>query len=480
MTSAPSQTIQPEIWTIHQLFQENSLHIPDYQRPYKWTSKHVYQLVADIKAHQNKSAYRLGTLVFHVEGTDEAKKLNIVDGQQRVITLLLLLSAIRDKINNKNNEYLCKNIDHLFIYHLLRNLKFTNTISQKNIYANYQELKHLVAAPDFDEKTIEFLLHKCQVVTFKLNEISEAFQFFDSQNSRGKALAPHDLLKAFHLREFSKHEEKYQLDVVERWEGIINKDEKQTKQNKLELGHLFSEYLYPIHQWLRNKPREVFNKDQIHCFKGISLEKHRDYPYTKTYRITDWFIDDYNNQTVRSVDQQNQVYPFTLDDKIINGRRFFERIHYYYDLLNKIKNTPHKNKNPQADNDLFSSIRQEDNEAYKILTAIDTYTGRHRKGDIYVRTLFECLLLYYIDKFSTAQLDNAIIKIFLWAYTVRLSFDSVYRERIDKHVLENNLFIALQDANTPNNFLSHPIEPWHGKHTDETKANELKKFFLNQ
>lgn len=34
-------------------------------------------------------------------------------------------------------------------------------------------------------------------------DISEAFQFFDSQNARGKALYPHDLLKAYHLREMA-------------------------------------------------------------------------------------------------------------------------------------------------------------------------------------------------------------------------------------------------------------------------------------
>ena len=33
------------------------------------------------------------------------------------------------------------------------------------------------------------------------DDVDEAFRVFDSQNYRGKALAPHDLLKAHHLRE---------------------------------------------------------------------------------------------------------------------------------------------------------------------------------------------------------------------------------------------------------------------------------------
>ena len=37
------------------------------------------------------------------------------------------------------------------------------------------------------------------MVEVVLQDISEAFQFFDSQNARGKDLEPHDLLKAYHL-----------------------------------------------------------------------------------------------------------------------------------------------------------------------------------------------------------------------------------------------------------------------------------------
>jgi uncharacterized protein with ParB-like and HNH nuclease domain len=55
-------------------------------------------------------------------------------------------------------------------------------------------------------------------------ELSEAFQFFDSQNSRGKKLYPHDLLKAYHLREMNNYEVSEIIKNVKIWENMDQKD----------------------------------------------------------------------------------------------------------------------------------------------------------------------------------------------------------------------------------------------------------------
>ena len=60
------------------------------QHSYKWTSQNVHQLFADIIRFKDKSAYRLGTIVLHKEDG----KHQIVDGQQRSLTLLLTLKAL--------------------------------------------------------------------------------------------------------------------------------------------------------------------------------------------------------------------------------------------------------------------------------------------------------------------------------------------------------------------------------------------------
>lgn len=75
--------MQKGIITIKELLEINNLEIPNYQRPYNWKIKNVNQLIDDILFHKDKKGYRLGTLVLH----DDKTNLNIVDGQQRVITI---------------------------------------------------------------------------------------------------------------------------------------------------------------------------------------------------------------------------------------------------------------------------------------------------------------------------------------------------------------------------------------------------------
>ena len=77
--------------TVYELLNDTSLVIPEYQRPYKWNVHHVSQLLSDIDKQQNKSCYRLGTAVFHQDGSG---RRNIVDGQQRTISLMLIVLAL--------------------------------------------------------------------------------------------------------------------------------------------------------------------------------------------------------------------------------------------------------------------------------------------------------------------------------------------------------------------------------------------------
>ena len=69
-----------------------NLHIPEYQRPYRWNIKNVEQLLADINnARVNgKQDYLIGSVIIHKKNNI----LDIVDGQQRITTLYLLARAL--------------------------------------------------------------------------------------------------------------------------------------------------------------------------------------------------------------------------------------------------------------------------------------------------------------------------------------------------------------------------------------------------
>ena len=381
-----------------------NLKIPEYQRPYKWTGKNVNNLIDDIISNKNKSEYRLGTLVLHQTKQEDDDIFEIVDGQQRIITIALILFAL-----NKNKEELLRyweNLNKLFENKLLEH-KFDNPISQKNIYKNYQLIKQRIN--DFNEATVDFLLTKCTFVKIVLNDVSEAFQFFDSQNSRGKELEPHDLLKAYHLREMREIPSDEQIEIIEKWEGIDTD----------ELASLF-EYLYRIKNWSKSKSAREFTKDEISVFKGISLNNKIYYPYKRIYYIADYFINKIACEPLLEV-----AYPFQLDNIIINGKRFFEMIYCYSKLKKELQNL----------------IRKWNFEIYNILYGDHKYDGSCRVGDGYVRGLFECACIYFIDKFGEDKwLTKVFEKLFLWAFSLRLTSGSIKFVSVDNFARKDDSF----------------------------------------
>lgn len=452
--SAKAELLQAKIISVYDLLADQALEIPQYQRPYKWNGKHIKQLFSDIAVHKDKSAYRLGTIVLHQDGG----RKNIVDGQQRTISLLLAARALiqRSKTKKLERDDLQKQL--IDLEKIMVNPSFTSEISQKNIHSNYLEVDRIVSRADFTEAHIDFFLNKCQVVTVALNDVSEAFQFFDSQNARGRDLEPHDLLKAYHLREFSARDEPLKAATVARWE---NSDAK-------ELTALFSQYLYRIRNWSKGVSARYFSKDDSDLFKGVNIDTVAAFPYVEQLRITHHFVDSYNAQYERKIDSQELGFPFHLDQIIINGRRFFELISHYQSKVARISAGSWNG---------HELIRAEclDGYAKKIIDTLNSYPARARTGDCYVRVMFDCLLIYYIDKFGHAELSRAIEKIFIWAYSLRIQMQVVQLASMDNYVLENNLFKLIKDATRPADFINCSLPVVSGKKS--TKTEEIEALF---
>lgn len=442
------------IISVYDLLADPALEIPQYQRPYKWTGKNINQLFSDIAIHKDKSAYRLGTIVLHQEG----EKKNIVDGQQRTISLLLAARALIQRSKAKKLER--KGLQELLLKleQNMVNPGFSSEISQKNIHSNYLEVARIVSRADFTEAHIDFFLNKCQVVVVALTDVSEAFQFFDSQNARGRDLEPHDLLKAYHLREFSPHDEPLKAATVACWE---NSDSK-------ELARLFSQYLYRIRNWSKGVSARYFSKDDSDLFKGVNIDTVDSYPYVEQLRITHHFVDHYNGQYERKIDSRRLGFPFHLDQIIINGRRFFEMISHYQ---SKVAQTSAES----WDGHKLVSAEGLDGYAQKIMDVLNTYPARTRTGDCYVRAMFDCLLIYYIDKFGHAELSRAIEKIFIWAYSLRLQMQVVQLASMDNYVLESNLFRLIKDATRPADFINCSLSIVSGNKS--TKTGEIEALF---
>ena len=365
------------------------LTIPDYQRPYKWGKRNICDLLEDIetaiKDHKKPDGafhYRIGTIILHDNKHEDDNKdkrtLDLVDGQQRCISLLLLKLCLEPDFEK------CS----------LLHKQFTDPVSQQNIHDNYKSIENWFAAKgagtdearkSFIDGFIDAFSTILQVVVLVVPRLPEAFQLFDSQNSRGKELDPQDLLKAYHLREM-RYEPFEMQPVVARWE--------KTKPD--DIRKLFNDYLFPILNWARKESASPFTAREIGAYKGVSRSLVLSYPFAE--------------RTLKAM----PIFQITED--FMAGKDFFDMVHYYLLLLEYVKTEARK-------------IMQEPG----MLTQ-DEYKKFDNSSGTGIRNawrLFECAAFCYYDRFQNFD-PQVLTKLFTWAFMIRvdmtrLSFDTINR-----------------------------------------------------
>lgn len=328
--------------------------IPNYQRPYKWTSKNVVQLLDDIiqAKNDNKETYRVGTLILHYD--KEKNVYNIVDGQQRTITFSLLLKALNE---DTKLPFLEQNVT-------------ANTFNKRNVPKNYETLRRRVENIN-DAKEVQELINyvktNCEIIVVITEDVSEAFQFFDSQNARGKKLYPHDLLKAYHLREMKMVDSDTTEKTVKIWEEM----------NQKMLSRMFSDYLYRIKEWTKGNYAEGLSEKNIQQFKGIRQEDN--FPYAQYFKGAYAYADSFNQSTMPFVSGVKCLKPFQLDSPIISGKPFFDFAKHYFEVLKDIQN-----------NDKYEGYLINDHEIVKTL---DLPHNKYGVGNAVTRLLFDTAIL---------------------------------------------------------------------------------------
>ena len=103
-------TIHPQYLALSKLLDGRLFRIPEYQRAYSWTSSERQDLFGDIEKvrakGQDAGHFMAAVVCLRREkqtlGTDEFYVLEVVDGQQRLTTLIILLNAIKLALNRKD------------------------------------------------------------------------------------------------------------------------------------------------------------------------------------------------------------------------------------------------------------------------------------------------------------------------------------------------------------------------------------------
>ncbi len=239
--------------------------IPDYQRPYQWTEKNCEKLLDDLFFNyedDKESDYFCGSLVLITISEDsKAKTYDIVDGQQRLSTFILLakvlLALYSERLTEESKDYLQESLitkygkkDRLNFnavgFNSKKDFQYALTSfndapisNNKNNYLknaiflkNYLKEKEIEDINDF----IEWLYFKVVFVTITCPDADKALRIFNVLNARGLPLNATDIFKGELLKHVKENE---QEEFVSRWNDLSQK----CSDNDLTIETLFSWYL---------------------------------------------------------------------------------------------------------------------------------------------------------------------------------------------------------------------------------------------
>lgn len=203
--------------------------IPIYQRPYSWTEKECRQLWQDILnagENENITVHFLGSVVYIEEDISNNSRRSpqlVIDGQQRLTSVLLLLKALSEQIEEgepvdgfskkkiRNRYLLDPDEDGDRQYKLVLSKTDRSTLNaimtqselpsetSIRVRENYDFFRRMLSSEGLIEK-ICIGLSKLMIVDVALNRNSDNPQLiFESMNSTGKELSQADLIRNFVL-----------------------------------------------------------------------------------------------------------------------------------------------------------------------------------------------------------------------------------------------------------------------------------------
>lgn len=211
--------------TLEEVLTSGRHEIPRYQRPYAWNDQNIRDFWNDILTSDDP--HFLGSMV--TSGSASAG-YELIDGQQRLVTTLILLCALRDLYELEGEESLASGIE-TFIRFADRNGVDRNRLANRDIAAN-NRLKDTIIAkegdrearPDFTKDSLEFRAYtlfrdlaaskisssdnrvsalnsirdktlESEVVYVNVKDRRTAFTIFETLNDRGQSLTVMDLTK---------------------------------------------------------------------------------------------------------------------------------------------------------------------------------------------------------------------------------------------------------------------------------------------
>lgn len=389
--------------------------IPIYQRNYNWTFREVDQLMRDIQRvgrSQDSITHFIGAIVYITEGitpVTDFKPVLLIDGQQRIATIMLLLSAIRDYIKKNNIEGINVPVDKINAYYLINEKEIgdkkykliLNKDDKENLfkiidgnidleinYKNRLAKNYIFIFNKLNNNNLENYyngLFKLLIIDVSLEKDKDNPQLiFESLNSTGLELTQSDLIRNYILMGLEKSLQ----------------------------DEIYFKYWYPIESLFKNDSNTK-EESQNRKFDRF----FRDYLTIKTNKIPNFY-------------EIYQSFKDFAENKKYNIKGFVEEIYYYAKIFSKI-----------------ASKREEDKDLYEIFEDIE---------ELKVEVSYPFIMQVYKDYKENKIDKDVLIEILklIESYVFRRSicgippnslnktFATLYRE-IDKNNYLESFKIAL-------------------------------------
>jgi uncharacterized protein with ParB-like and HNH nuclease domain len=220
--------------------------VPHYQRPYSWQEaqwKVLWRDLVELSEEEDPKAHFLGSIVTSPARSvpEGVEKRLLIDGQQRLTTVIILLTLIRNRARTAGNHKLAERLQDLITNRhdegtdrykllptqgedpsesdresLIRLIEETGGPSRGGIVdaARYFDVKlRRQDAPDLDTLA-KVIINKLSLVSIILDEKDNPHRIFESLNGKGRPLSQADLIRNyFFMRLPEKEHERVYLDL---------------------------------------------------------------------------------------------------------------------------------------------------------------------------------------------------------------------------------------------------------------------------
>jgi hypothetical protein len=355
-------------------FIRGTLHLPEYQRPYRWGQRQLTRLLDDLRRFFKSDTatdvpghdFYLGSIILHQKQlvTTESEQLNIIDGQQRLTSMALLAYK-------------------LGMSQAVPELYFSAPESQNRIRANLRWLdKERLPPVDFSRVNVTLVVTRSE---------DDAYRFFETQNTGGVRLGGPDIIKAHHLRAIARSR---QNEYARLWEvmgdlkplvdALMKARHWQTLKWRDLAGHREptkerEEIVAELAERTSNQPLDLAYRQVLFCHSIGAWSQHLDA----------------NGYAMRQ--------PLNAGVNVIHYLQFFHQLRQQLLVAQS---------EPELEDFYW---------VYKNLVV-------QANGSAFLRRLYDSAILLYASQFGCRQLFEASLWLFRAIYSPRLTNEKMVRE----------------------------------------------------